>query len=346
MRKHLQQPGEWEPHSAVWTAWPSDAGLWQENLQGARAEVAALCRTIAAVDPASGQAKGEAVHVLACGEQAVHSAREALVDSHAVVHEARFGDIWLRDTAPIFIRENASPRLVAAGFRFNGWGGKYILDFDDTVARQVARLAGVDLWPHDWVLEGGSIDADGQGTALTTAECLLNPNRNPGLSKEDIARNLRDHLGLELLIWLSDGLLNDHTDGHVDNIARFVAPGRVVCMHPSGRDDPNTNVYRKISAQLRSARDANGRPLEVIEIPSPGKVVDADGVIVPASHMNFYIANTSVAVPVYGTPFDEAAVDALQKVFPDRKVVGLPANHILTGGGSFHCITQQQPYVQ
>ncbi|MCD8481281.1 MAG: agmatine deiminase family protein [Verrucomicrobia bacterium] len=344
MNTHLQQPGEWEPHAAVWTAWPSDASLWLENLSGARREVAALCQLIADLDPNLNQARGEAVHVLACGDEAVASAREALAASHAVVHEARFGDIWLRDTAPIFVRETASPRIVAVGFDFNGWGGKYVLDFDDTVARQVARLAGTDLWAHNWVLEGGSIDADGLGTALTTSQCLLHPNRNPSLSKEEIAANLRSHLGIEHIIWLGDGLINDHTDGHIDNIARFVAPGKVVCMHPSGKDDPNAAIYRKISSQLRTERDADGRPLEVIEIPSPGKVLDDEGKIIPASHMNFYIANTTVAVPVYGTPYDQQAVEALQLVFPDRKVVGLPANNILTGGGSFHCITQQQPF--
>ena len=335
------QPAEWARHSAVWSAWPSHADLWVEDLAPAREEVAALFSAIADVDPKTGVIRGERLRILACGEEAVASATAALHGKGAEIIPAEFGDIWLRDTAPIFV---TSPHgLQAACFRFNGWGGKYVLDGDDQVAAFVASKAGAPALPHDWVFEGGSLDVDGEGTALTTRQCLLNPNRNPDLVQRDIERSLRDSLGIESLIWIDEGLVNDHTDGHVDNIARFVAPGVVACMEPAGSDDPNAQVLKNIIATLKAARDAKGRKLEVMTIPSPGRIDDEDGEIIPANPMNFYIGNTAVVVPLYGSPSDDAAVDAIGKLFPGRKTVGLSARHVITGGGSFHCITQQQP---
>ena len=330
---HLQ-PAEWAPHSAVWSAWPSAADLWLEDLEPARAEVAALFKAIA------DSGKGETLRILANGDEAVKSAKAAL-NGFAEVIPAVFGDIWLRDIAPIFVTRDHA--LHAACFRFNGWGGKYVLDGDDQVAPFVAKTAGVPSTDHKWVLEGGSIDVDGLGTALTTRQCLLNANRNPDLTQQDIERNLRDSLGIEKLIWLGDGLANDHTDGHIDNIARFVAPGVVVCMEPSGASDPNCDALNAIIADLKAAKDINGRKLEVVTVPSPGRIEDEEGEIIPASSMNFYIGNTAVVVPLYGAPTDDKAVEAIAKLFPGRRTVGLSAKHVITGGGSFHCITQQQP---
>lgn len=336
-QRSFVQPGEWEPHSAVWSAWPSHADLWLEDLEPARAQVGALFRAI------DDNGKGEALKILACGEEAVASARAALAPANAEVIPAAFGDIWLRDTAPIFVRADGG--LEAACFRFNGWGGKYVLEGDDEVAPFVARRAGVPAADNAWVLEGGSIDADGLGTALTTRQCLLNRNRNPDLSQADIEARLRAGLGLEKLIWLGDGLANDHTDGHVDNIARFIAPGVVMCMEPADAADPNRDALRAIIADLKSATDARGRKLEIVTVPSPGRVEDEEGDIIPASSMNFYIGNTTVVVPLYGAPTDDAALKAIEKAFPGRRTVGLPADRVITGGGSFHCITQQQPLV-
>ncbi len=336
------QPAEWEPHAAVWTAWPSHGDLWLEDLQPAQAQVAALCRAVAHVD-AHGKARGEALKILACGEEAIFSAKRALSGTGAEIIPATFGDIWLRDTAPIFVR--VAGKLDAACFTFNGWGGKYVLDGDSDVAAFVAGQAGVPAVFNEWVLEGGSIDVDGQGTCLTTRQCLLNPNRNPNLTQTDIEARLKSSLGIEKLIWLGDGLANDHTDGHVDNIARFIAPGVVMCMEPSGADDPNRDALNTIIADLRAATDINGRKLEVVTVPSPGRVENDDGEVIPASSMNFYIGNTTVVVPLYGSETDEAAIAAIEKAFPDRRTVGLPAGRLITGGGSFHCITQQQPAV-
>ncbi|MBL8530981.1 MAG: agmatine deiminase family protein [Hyphomonadaceae bacterium] len=319
-------PPEWAPHKALWTAWPSAADLWGEDLEPARAEVAAMIRALAD--------GGERVRVLAHGREAEASAKLALGKS-AEVSPGAFGDIWFRDTGPIFTRDGA-----ALGFRFNGWGGKYVLPHDETVAGRLAAAAGVELIAHDFILEGGAIEMDGEGTLLTTRQCVLNPNRN-AWSEAQAEAALKRALGVSKVLWLDDGLMNDHTDGHIDNIARFVAPGRVVCQAPSG-DDPNATVLDEIARALEAMTDAQGRQLEVIRIPSPGFVPDEDGDAVPASHMNFIIGDGAVVVPVYSESGD-GAVKALAPLFPGRKVLGLPSHAILTGGGSFHCITQQEP---
>ncbi|MEZ5936880.1 MAG: agmatine deiminase family protein [Hyphomonadaceae bacterium] len=329
-------PAEWAPHAAIWTAWPADAEIWPGAFEEARAQVAAMVRLLA--EPGPDGRPGDRVRVLAHGEEAVASAT-ALVGDVAEIVPAAYGDIWLRDIGPIFRSEDA-----CTVFAFNGWGEKYVYPHDDTAAARIAGLAGARIRGWDFVLEGGGLDWDGEGTVLTTRECLLNPNRNPGHTQEDVERMLSEALGIGKVIWIDRGLLNDHTDGHVDNIARFVAPGLAVVQSPSGDDDPHAERLAEIAAAVREARDARGRRLQVKEIPSPGRVLGLDGEVVPASHMNFIIGNASVVVPTYGdTPQTAAAIEALQALFPDRRVVGSPASYILSGGGAFHCITQQQP---
>ena len=232
--------------------------------------------------------------------------------------------------------------LCAASFLFNGWGNKYDLPGDRELSGVVAGLSGKRRITNAFVLEGGAVEPDGEGTILTTRQCLLNPNRNPSMTEAEIERAVCDALGASKLLWITDGLLNDHTDGHIDTIARFISPGRVVCMKASGEDDPNAEVLEKIAAELSAMTDAQGRKLEVIRIPSPGRVLDEEGEVMPASFVNFYIANTTVIVPTYGTPYDDAAVAALAPLFPKHRVVGASASAILAGGGAFHCITQQQ----
>ena len=327
-------PAEWAPHRAMWVGWPSHAELWEDNLEPAQAEVEALVRALA------GPGR-EKVRLMVGTAEALQAARARFAEVSGVeVVEGLFGDIWLRDTGPIF-----SPRsATAAAFRFNGWGGKYELEHDDTVAEQIAQAAGVPLDRQDVILEGGALDHDGQGTILTTRQCLLNPNRNPGWTESAAEAALTASLGARKVLWLGDGLLNDHTDGHVDNLARFVAPGVVACPIAWGRNDPNDAVYDAVARALSGMTDATGAPLKVLRLPSPGFVGDEDERPVPASHMNFLIANGAVIVPTYG---DARAADlfcqGLKTVFPDREIIPLPSIAILSGGGSFHCITQQEP---
>jgi agmatine deiminase len=194
-----------------------------------------------------------------------------------------------------------------------------------------------------FVLEGGAVEVDGEGSVLTTRQCMLRGQRNGAASETDIERMLCDSLGCRKVLWLEDGLCNDHTDGHVDTLARFVRPGAVVAMESRASDDPNRDALRRLLRDLESMVDARGRRLEVIRIPSPGRITDADGRVMPASFVNFYIANASVVVPTYGSPFDDEAVQLIGRLFPGRTTVGVDARAVLSGGGAFHCITQQQP---
>jgi agmatine deiminase len=283
------------------------------------------------------------VRALAHGAEAATSAHAAIGDCAGIV-QARYGDIWLRDTGPVFARDERGP--VALRFRTNGWGGKYLLEGDETVGDDIARASGVPIRRFDFVLEGGAVEHDGEGTLLTTRETLLNANRN-GWSESEAEAALRKAFGARKVIWLDRGLHNDHTDGHIDNLARFVAPGRVVCQVAAGDDDPNAQIYKEIAATLANATDARGRKLEVVRVPSPGCVLGASGESVPASHMNFVIANGVVVMPAYGTPSESEALAALQAAFPNREVIALPSRGLLgagdAGGGSFHCITLNEP---
>ena len=316
---------EWAPHEAVWIGFPSDPELWLADLKPAEREVAAFAEAVHA------GGKGEIVRLVAAHEDAAKAARKLAPFAEVVVEE--FGDIWLRDTGPIVMGTGKTRR--AQGFGFNGWGNKYDLPGDDSVGERIAVAAGLPFAKADWILEGGAIDGDGSGTVVTTEQCLLNPNRNR-LTREEVEERLLADLGFERVVWLGSGLLNDHTDGHVDNLARFVAPGRVAIPTPA-KDDPNEAVYKDAARRLKSAR------LDIVTLPSPGRIESQDGDIIPASYMNFYIGNATVVVPQYGAPNDISAVQVVQALFPDRKALGLRADRILTGGGSFHCISQQLP---
>lgn len=323
-----RQPPEWAPHESVWIGFPSHVELWEDDLEPAQQEVADFARAIRA------DGAGERVRLVAARADAVEAAR-ALAGDGVEVEHAPFGDIWLRDTGPIIVSDGAS--RSARAFIFNGWGEKYRLEGDDDLALRLAKSGGFgEARRCKYVLEGGAIDVDGTGLAVTTEQCLLNPNRNPGLSRPEIEARLLGDLGLDRILWLGQGLLNDHTDGHVDNLARFVAEGRIAIPEPAGTDDPNAAVYRDAAERARAFG------LDVVPLPSPGRV-ERDGEVVPASYMNFYIGNAAVVVPLYGAANDAAAVDAIQALFPTRRAWGFRADHILTGGGSFHCISQQVP---
>jgi len=327
-------PAEWAPHRAMWVGWPSHGELWKEAFEQAKDEVEALVRALA------GPGR-EQVKLMVGSDEALPEAqaRMAGVENVTVV-PARFGDIWLRDTGPIFGEHSET----ANAFAFNGWGGEFVYEHDTEVADQIAQAAGVTPVRHDFILEGGALDHDGQGTILTTGQCLLNRNRNAGWTAAAAEAALGEALGATRVVWLGDGLLNDHTDGHVDNLARFVAPGVVAVPMAFGHNDPNADAYDAAAAVVRASTDAAGNPLKVLLIPSPGLVVDEDERPIPASHMNFLIANGAVVVPTYGNDMAaRLACEALATVFPDREIIPLASNAILTGGGSFHCISQQEP---
>jgi agmatine deiminase len=327
-------PPEWTPQRAIWTAWPANEEEWNGDLASPRRDVAALVHALA---------PSNHVRLLVDGDEAEASARAAL-DGAAELIPAHYGDIWLRDTGPIFAR--IGNKAIALRFQTNGWGGKFDMPGDATIGDEIAQLAGIPVRRFDFVLEGGAVEHDGRGTFLATRETLLNANRN-NWTKAEAEALLGDALGARKIVWVDRGLRNDHTDGHIDVLARFVGPGRIACQIPSGADDPNADILDEIARTLESATDAGGRPFEIVRIPSPGLVVDRHGNALPASHLNFVIANNIVAVPVYGTASAERAVEALQAVFPERKVIGLPSLSLLgsgeAGGGSFHCITQQEP---
>lgn len=336
-------PAEWDGHKAMWVGFPSHENLWQEDLIPAQAEVAALVRVLA-------EAGDENVKLLVAGEAAKKTAQTLLGDVARIeIVEGRFGDIWLRDTGPIYVSaEDDADRLhtLPVAFLNNGWGGKYHLKYDDEVAAQISAHDGYEAAQEGFILEGGALEHDGFGTIITTRQCLLNPNRNPDWTQSTAERALEKALGARKVIWLDDGLLNDHTDGHIDNLARFVAPGVVACPVAYGADDPNADVYDRTAKFLSQQTDARGMPLQVVRIPSPGRMVDEEGEVIPASHMNFLIANDCVVVPVYNDRAGELAVEAFQTLFAERQVFGLASNAILTGGGSFHCISQQVPHIK
>ena len=337
-------PAEWELHRAVWTAWPAAADLWQDDLRAAQLEFAALCHAIAGADhPPAGPAP-ELLEVLVTDAAAERDAAAALAGLAVRFHRIPYGDIWLRDTAPVFTR-NDSGEVAAVCFRFNGWGEKYLFAPDLALARAVRQASGLHSFDVPMIFEGGAIEVDGQGTAITTTQCMLNPNRNPEMSKEDIETHLADALGIDKLLWLGDGLANDHTDGHVDTLVRFAGPGRVLCMEARDDDDPNRDALAAIESDLSGMRDALGHALELVRLPSPGLIENADGETMAASYVNYYISNQAVVVPTYGSRYDDEAVAVIASCFPGRRTIGSSARAILSGGGAFHCITQQEPAI-
>ena len=320
-------PAEWSQHSAVWIGFPSDPALWIEDLEPAQDQVAAFARAV----HASG--KGETVHLIAANPEAADRAR-AIAGDCAIITIVPFFDIWLRDTGPLIVERPGG--LAALDYRGNGWGGKYPSPLDDAVGEYLATSARIERIARPMILEGGAIDLDGTGLLVTTEQCLMNANRNPLMSREEMEAELTLHLGAARFLWLGMGLEGDHTDGHVDNLARFVAPGTLALPVADGSDDPNADAYADAWDRARAFG------VDVVPLPSPGRV-EVDGEVVAASYMNFYIGNAAVVVPIHGAANDEAAVSAIADLFPERVVVGLPTDHILTGGGSFHCISQQVP---
>ena len=321
----LRMPPEWHPQQWLWVGFPHDPAEWPGFLPRAQEQIAAFASSVAE--------SGQEVRLVV--RDAANAARAAALCSSKVKLEVRrFGDVWLRDTGPLV--EARAGQLLSKRFGFNGWGGKYLMDGDLQIGAELAASAGLAVETADWVLEGGALDCDGTGLVVTTEQCLLNPNRNPALSRGEIEARLQRDLGFDRVLWLGEGLINDHTDGHVDNLARFVAPGVLALPRATGADDPNAAIY----AEAKARAEAFG--LTVREVPSPGRVETA-GRIEPASYMNFAVTTRLVVVPLYGTAHDADGVAAVAELFPDRDVVGIMADAVLAGGGSFHCASQQMP---
>lgn len=324
----LPMPPEWYPQDWLWIGFPHDETEWPGFLEAAQVQIAAFANAVSE--------SGQEVRLIVRDEQNEARARQ-LVSASVRIDRRVYGDIWLRDTGPLVVPDGKGGR-IAKRFGFNGWGGKYLMAGDQTIGAELAASAELAVESCDWILEGGALDGDGTGLAVTTEQCLLNPNRNPQLSRQEIERRLDRDLGFSRILWLGQGLLNDHTDGHVDNLARFVAPGVLALPVPSGSNDPNTALYR----DARDRAEAFG--LEIRDIPSPG-LVGADDAE-PASYMNFAITSKLVVVPIYGSAMDGEGVAAVAACFPDRETIGLPADAVLAGGGSFHCASQQMPALE
>ncbi len=316
---------EWSPQAWLWIGFPHDADEWPGILPRAQEQIAAFANAVAE--------SGQAVRLVARDAANAMRAR-SLVSGAVTIEERAYGDIWLRDTGPLVMIDGTARR-----FGFNGWGGKYEMAGDQAIGAELAESAGLEVRTGDWILEGGAIDGDGTGLGVTTEQCLLNPNRNPGLSRGEIELRLARDLGFNRMLWLGEGLINDHTDGHIDNLARFVAPGVLAMPEATGPDDPNAAVYA--DARVRAA--AFG--LKVRLVPSPGRITAGDR-IEPASYMNFTITSYLVVVPTFGSQHDAAGVAAIAALFPGRATVGLPADAVLAGGGGFHCASQQMPQMQ
>ncbi len=350
-----RMPAEFEPHDGCWMAWPERTDNWRLGAEPAQLAYAAVAAAIAASEPVT----------MAVSDVLFERAR-ALLPAEIRLVEITTDDAWIRDTGPTFVVDGAGNRR-GVDWRFNAWGGHngglYApWDRDDRVAHKVLEIEGADRYRAPFVLEGGAIHVDGEGTVLTTEQCLLNRNRNPQLSREQIEAGLHAHLGAETVVWLGAGVYEDETDGHVDNLACFARPGVVMLTWSEDESDPQSGISRDARERLEAATDARGRRFEVVLLPSPGPLEigaeEAAGVEpVPgtkprqagdrlaASYANFYLGNDRVVFPLLDERRDEEAAEILRGCFPEREVVGVPAREILLGGGNIHCITQQVPRV-
>ena len=321
----MRMPSEWHPQAWLWIGFPHDGEEWPGFLVKAQEQIANFANAVAA--------SGQEVRLIV--RDGANEARARALCSTAVKLERHvYGDVWLRDTGPLVVSDGK--HRLARRFGFNGWGGKYLMDGDLTIGTELAESAGLAVETCDWILEGGALDGDGTGLVVTTEQCLLHPNRNPDLSRAALEARLARDLGFTRVLWLGEGLINDHTDGHVDNLARFVAPNQLALPRATGADDPNAAIY----ADARARAETFG--VTVREVPSPGRI-EQDGRIEPASYLNFVITSKLVVVPIYGTPHDAEGVAAVAELFPDREVIGILADAVLAGGGSFHCASQQMP---
>ncbi len=332
-----RMPAEWEPHAATWLSWPRRETIsFPDALDRVMPTFHQMVAALIAAEP---------VCINVCNgahEAEARAALDGLELERVTFYRIPSNEPWCRDHGPIFLARAAQPKLAIVDWGHNAWGGKYPpFDLDDVVPTRIAEALDLPVFDGGMILEGGSIEVNGAGALLTTEACLLNPNRNPQLTRSQIEQRLGDFLGIYEILWLGNGIEGDDTDGHVDDLTRFVAEHTAVTAVEENRDDPNFEPLQQNLARLRKMR-INGRPLDVVTLPMPARI-ERDGQRLPASYANYYITNTSILLPTYSDPNDDIACATLQQLFPTRKIVGIDCCELIWGLGAFHCLTQQQP---
>ena len=334
----FRMPAEWEPHAATWLTWPRREGISFPGIfDKIPPVIAAMVHAISTHEP---------VHINVWDEAMENEAKEALNAHDALNTQIHFHHFpayepWVRDHGPVFVVGQNERAVV--DWEYNAWGSKYPpFELDNSIPEQVAKHRGLRRFKPKMILEGGSIEVNGHGTLLTTESCLLNPNRNPELNREQIEQRLRDFLGVQNILWLAGGISGDDTDGHIDDLTRFVNPTTVVTVVENNLNDANNAILLENLTRLRSMYTEDGQPLEIIELPMPAPVI-RENERLPASYANFYITNGSVLVPVFDDPNDAEATEILASLFPTRETVGINSCDLAWGLGSFHCLTQQEP---
>jgi agmatine deiminase len=334
-----RMPAEWKPHTATWLSWPRREGIsFPESfdcvLPALRAMVEALIESEqVCINVSNGAHEAEARSVL-----------RGLPMERITFYRVATNEPWCRDHGPIFLTRDHDPRLAVVDWDYNAWGNRYPpFDLDEVVPTRLAEILKLPVFYPHMILEGGSIDVNGSGALLTSESCLLNKNRNPNLSRDEIEQRLRDYLGVTDILWLGDGIAGDDTDGHIDDLTRFVSERTVVTVVEENRDDENYEPLQQNLARLSDMK-IDDRKLDILTLPMPKKIV-REGLRLPASYANFYIANTRVLVPTFADANDEAALSGLRRCFPERRVVGIDCRELIWGLGTFHCLTQQQPAV-
>jgi agmatine deiminase len=334
-----RMPAEWEPHAATWLSWPRREGIsFPDSFDRVLPALRAMAEALIESEQVCINVGNDAHEVEA------RAVLDGLSMERITFYRIPTNEPWCRDHGPIFLTRNTDPRLAIVDWDYNAWGGKYPpCDLDEVVPTRAARFLDVPVFYPRMILEGGSIEVNGAGALLTTESCLLNPNRNPSLGRAEIEQRLRDYFGIQEILWLAEGIEGDDTDGHIDDLARFVSEHTVVTVVEENREDENYQPLQENLARL-SKMKIDERQIQIIALPMPKKVV-RERLRLPASYANFYVANTCVLVPTFADPADETALSILRKVFPTRRVIGIDCRELIWGLGTFHCLTQQQPAV-
>jgi len=337
-----RMPAEWEPHEATWLSWPKPEGISFPESYDAIPPV--LCKMVAAL----ADSERVCINVRDADEEQIvrgHFQKNNAPSAHVTFFHIPTNEPWCRDHGPIFLVRDEAPRKVIVDWGYNAWGWKYPpCDLDDIVPARVGEMLDLPVYHPGMILEGGSIDVNGSGSLITTKSCLLNENRNPSLSQKEIELRMKDFLGVRHILWLGDGIEGDDTDGHVDDLTRFIDQTTVVTVVEEDEKDPNHLPLAENLAKLREMKAENGRRLDVLTLPMPSRIM-RQGQRLPASYANFYIGNTVLLLPTFADCNDKWAVAVLEKAFPTRRIVPIDCRELIWGLGAFHCLTQQEPKV-